>query len=108
MLETNALHNPETYNANKTHVMSLSELKNNGGMVTRVRLFSGKTNGTWFAELSYVDGTLPTGETVTVNGLPALGARTSLANDLREWADDEGVDAEEINLMNSGIWSFLY
>lgn len=109
MFETNALHSPQAYHATKTQAMTLSELENNGGTVTRVRLLAGRTNGRWFAELSYVDGTLPTGETVMIKGLPALNSgRYDIVTDLRQWADDEGVDAEQINLLNSGIWSFLY
>lgn len=108
MIETNALHSPEAYHAAKTQAMTLSELENSGGIVTRVRLFAEKRRGTWFVDVSYIDGTLPTGETVMIKGVPGLGRRSSLADDLRQWADDEGVDAEQINLMNAGIWSFLY
>ena len=107
-VETNPLYNPEAYHATKTTAMTLSELENNGGIVTRIRLLAEKRNGTWFVDVSYIDGTLPTGETVMVKGMPYLNRRDDIMTDLRQWADDEGVNAEDLNLLNSGIWSFLY
>lgn len=78
--ETNPLHNPET----KVRSMNLSELALAGGIVTHVRTFIERRNGTWFADISHIDGTLPTGELVRVNCTPAPGERGAIMDELRD------------------------
>lgn len=88
--------------------LSLRELVDNGGRITRVRWLKDYIPGRgWVADLSYVHGTLADGTRVNVTALPSallipLGARR---RNLVEWAMSEGVYAKGCGLLDDSVES---
>lgn len=86
---------------------NLADLAAAGGTIYRVRMSLEKRRGCQFAEIAYIDATLPSGERVMIDGTPELGESGAILFDLRDWAAEYGVDADLIGLTNTGAWSFI-
>lgn len=105
--ETNALEFPHLYHAAKSRSLNLAELALAGGTIYRVRMSLETRRGCQVAEIVYIDATLPSGERVMVDGTPELTERGAILFDLRDWAAEYGVDADEVGITNTGAWSFM-
>ena len=103
--QTNGLEDPTAYYSEEFAFMSLKELASAGGRITRVRLL--KEAGR--VDLSYVHGTLPSGQTVHVwnPGFYLLPVR-AVKGELIAWAKEEGVYAKGIGLLDEANWSIAW
>jgi hypothetical protein len=94
-----------------TEAMSLGELSDAGGRVTKVRFIGGDYipgRGKCY-DLSYTHGELPNGAQVRIEHLPAifLTPRRALKGELIRWAKDEKVFAKGLGMLDEGNWSIL-
>lgn len=103
-IETNRLEDDlvfQYHTIDREHI-TLRELADAGGMVTRVRMF--RDNG--ITDVSYVYGVLPDGTEVRIWHLPCAEYMLPV-HLLLDWAKSEGVYAKGIGLLNSLNWSIL-
>jgi hypothetical protein len=86
--------------------MTLKEISNAKGKITRVRLFQ---EGIW-CDISYIHATLPDGRIVNVRLTgPSHGIkRYAVKKVFIQWAKDQGVYAKGIDLLNESVWSVLH
>jgi hypothetical protein len=109
--ETNGLVNGQAYHAqvDYSRALSLREVSDLGGKITRVRLLTETVPGVGkLADVSYIHATLPDGTTVNVqNGLDNLIPLRTIRGAMIIWAKQEGVFAKGIGLLDSGNWSVL-
>jgi hypothetical protein len=103
--ESNGLVDGSAYHAEvdyKVRPLSLKEVAEAGGKITRVRLLAEMGR----ADVSYIHATLPGGKTVPVrvelNNLTPLRA---LKGAMIKWATEEGVSAKGLGLLDEGNWS---
>lgn len=104
MYETNRLEDDLVfeYHTIDREPITLLELADAGGQVTRVRMF----REAGYTDVSYVYGVLPDGTEVRVWDLP--DAEYALpVHLLLSWAKSEGIYAKGIGLLNSLNWSIL-
>lgn len=104
--ETNGLENSHDYHAgvDYTQVLSLKELSDAKGKITRLRVLS--DHGRY--DISYVHATLPDGTIVTVRDeCYGRGFIRWIKSDLLGWAKEQGVYAKGIGLLDEGNWSIL-
>lgn len=104
--QINPLADPDAYYREAPAFMSLKALADAGGTVTRVRWL--KEGGRM--DLSYVHGTLPDGTRVHVQDAPALYLRPqwTLKRDLIAWAQEAGVYAKGLGLIDQANWSVAW
>ena len=112
-METNGLLEGHSYHAGVDYAneMQLSDFAKAGGVVTRVRVLTGFWGGVKMADISYIHGKLPNGTTVPLNvqvenGVPLWGPR-GLKAKLIAWAEDQGVYAKGLGLLDENNWSVL-
>jgi hypothetical protein len=108
--ETNGLVDGAAYHASVDYsrTLSLKEVSDAGGKITRVRLLTERVMGRTLCDVSYIHATLPDGTTVNVqNGLNNLTPYRTLKAEMIAWAKREGVFAKGIDLLNEGNWSTL-
>lgn len=107
--ETNGLVNGSAYHAEVDYTrrpLTLKEVREAGGRITRLRLLTERTYGGTFCDVSYIHATLPGGETVPVqNHLNNLTPLRALKGELIKWATREGVSAKGLGLLDEGNWS---
>jgi len=108
--ESNGLVNGSEYHSqvDYSHRMSLKEVSDAGGTISRLRILTEVVPGTGrLCDISYIHATLPSGETVDVyNGLNGLLPMRNLKKELIDWAKREGVFAKGIGLLDN--WSVMY
>lgn len=91
--------------------LSLGELVRRGGKITRVRLLTESWAGTRMADISYIHGTLPSGQVVPLRvemGSGPLWGPKGMKAQFIEWAKAEGVYAKGCGLLDENNWSVLY
>ena len=92
------------------NLMTLSELSAAGGKVTRVRVLAVVWPGRGLiGDISYIHGTLPTGQVVPIQiDMPSSGIGV-LVRELRgefiAWGKQQGVLVKGIGLLDSTVWS---
>ena len=103
-IETNRLEDDLVfkYHAIDREPVTLKELADAGGQVTRVRMF--RDHG--ITDISYIYGFLPDGTQVRISDLPDAGYALPF-HLLLAWAKSEGVYAKAIGLLNGMNWSIL-
>jgi hypothetical protein len=92
--------------------MSLAELAAAGGKVTRVRVLADVWPGLGLiGDISYIHGTLPSGQVVPIRvDLPSGGMGVlvrELKGEFIAWGKEQGVFAKGIGLLDNSIWSVL-
>lgn len=100
----------EAYIPAEVH-MTLGELAMRKGTIAKVRWIGGDYvmgRGKCY-DLSYVQGTLPSGERVSLHHLPAayLIPRNKRKAAMIEWARQGKVFAKALGLLDEGAWSTL-
>lgn len=94
------------------NLMSLRELSDKGGRITRVRLLTESWAGTRMADISYIHGQLPDGTIVPVRhdeaGSGPLWGPKGMKAQFIEWAKSQGVFAKGLGLLDENNWSVLY
>lgn len=113
--ETNGLVNGHDYHGGVDYAnqMTLAELAQRGGKISRVRILTGSWAGQRMADVSYIHATLPDGTTVPLNvtgnvmGVPLWGPKGLKAMFI-EWAKEQGVYAKALGLLDESNWSILY
>uniref|UniRef100_A0AAU6R6Z3 CYTH domain-containing protein n=1 Tax=Micrococcus phage Kurnik TaxID=3092208 RepID=A0AAU6R6Z3_9CAUD len=99
--ETNPLVDGAAYHANTKLEVSLKELEERGGKITRVRVFRERT----FYEISYIHGEID-GVQVRVTGME-VGPTRFIKRELVERAQEQGVFAKGLGLLDEANWSIL-
>lgn len=89
--------------------MTLREVSEKGGRITRVRILTGRWAGVRMADISYIHATLPGGKIVPVyvgvgNGIPLR----QLKGEFIKWAQSERVFAKGLGLLDESNWSILH
>lgn len=106
--QTNGLVDGAGYHAavDYSRRLSLKEVADAKGQITRVRILTERTFGGTLCDISYIHATLPSGETVDVESHPNnLTPLRSLKGEMIKWAQREGVFAKGIGLLDEGNWS---
>jgi hypothetical protein len=106
-IETNPL--PEGYldNASRGSI-SLAEVAQRGGRITRVRLLLERMPQGRVADISYVHANIA-GERYNVRtDVPYMIPANRVKAELIEWAKREGVYAKALGLLDESNWSKLY
>lgn len=99
----------DNYNFDREQV-TLAELAERGGHITRLRVLTESVMGQKLADVSYIHGVLADGTPVRVQEGPDLmfaplyGPR-GLKSRLIAWAKSEGVFAKGVGLLDEGVWS---
>lgn len=91
--------------------MTLGELVAKGGRVTRVRILTDNWGGQKMADISYIHGTLPSGQIVPLYvqaGSGPLWGPKGLKAQFITWAKEEGVYAKGCGLLDESNWSVLH
>jgi hypothetical protein len=104
-VETNPLTTPHT----GSRSMSLAQVHDLGGKITRIRILTERNRGETYADISYVQATLPDGEVVqlrvlTGNYFPLRQINAALL----DWARFEQVYGKAMDLFNPAVRSILY
>jgi hypothetical protein len=89
-----------------THPMTLREVQDAGGRVTRLRMLTER--GYPFMDISYIHATLPDGRTVSVQGTSFRPTRRNTKGSIIEWARSEGFNAKRLGMLDEGNWSILW
>lgn len=92
---------------NYAEELSLREVADRGGKITRLRILGGGPSDGFRCDISYCHATLPNGDTVPVRVNASTGFIRSLKGDLIEWAKSEGVFAKGLGLLDENNWSVL-
>jgi hypothetical protein len=107
--QTNGLVNGTAYHASVDYTsrMTLREVRDAGGRITRVRILTERVQGRTFCDISYIHATLPDGKVVDVANVTVdnLTPRHKLMGALIAWAKAEGVYGKGIGLLDHGNWS---
>lgn len=87
------------------NLMSLREVSDRGGKVTRVRILKEGP----YADISYIHATLPDGNVVPIHLTgPSVGERFfRLKEEFVKWAKAEHVFAKGLGLLDESNWSVL-
>jgi hypothetical protein len=108
--ESNGLvHGQEYHAAVDYNGMTLAEVRDAGGQITRVRILTERINGYMYADISYVHATLPNGQTVNVLdvNVPNLTPYNKLVPALIEWGKANKVYVKGLGLLDKSNWSVL-
>jgi len=101
--ETNPLVDGAAYHANTQLEVSLKELEERGGKITRVRVFKERN----YADVSYIHGEID-GVQVRIRGGEGHGGSFyTLKRRFVEWAIQEGVHGKRLGLLDDSNWSVL-
>jgi hypothetical protein len=94
------------------NLMTLAEVAEHGGRITRVRLLTESWAGTRMADISYIHATLADGTIVPVRhdeaGSGPLWGPKGMKSQFIEWAKSQGVYAKGLGLLDESNWSVLY
>jgi len=109
VIETNPMVEHTTYNFERGPV-SLKQLSDEGGHVTRVRLLTEGYGGIRLTDISYIHAMIGD-EAVTISDLPStntLWGKGGVKAVFVRWASEEGVYAKGLGLLDENNWSVLY
>lgn len=111
--ESNPLVDAHAYHANRyaagIEYMTLGELADRGGRITRLRILSEKYAGVRMCDISYVHGVLPDGTSVSLHATWPMGFNyRELTKHLIEWAREEGVYAKRVHLLDPVVRSIMF
>lgn len=100
--QTNALVDPNAYYSQAFQGVSLKELQNNQGRITRVRFL--REMGRY--DISYIHGEMH-GKPVFITDVPPIFLRPhhQLKGLLITWAQEVGVYGKGLGLLDDGNWS---
>lgn len=110
--ESNGLESPNEYHDGVDYAdqLSLKEVAEAGGKITRLRVLSEwRPGGGSIKDVSYCHATLPDGKVVPVRiGWDLLGVPArKFKGELIAWATEEGVFAKSLGLLDESNWSQL-
>ena len=104
--ETNGI--PDGYTFDRQEV-TLSELAEKRGKITRVRLLTERWPSGRMADVSYIHGVLGDGTPVRIRETyHCSGLLRTMKKQFIDWAKEEGVYAKGLGLLDEGNWSVLY
>ena len=107
--ETNGLVNGAAYHGEVDYATtySLKDIARFGGKITRFRLIGDYVPGVGkMVDVSYIHAVLPGGKIVPVqNQLPNLMRLWEVKGLIIKWAQEEGVYAKGLGLLDQGNWS---
>lgn len=108
-LSTNPLLDPAAYHASVSHEdMTLAEVRDAGGKLTRIRILGGGPSDGFMADISYIHATLPDGRIVRLyQNWPMCFPIRRLKSELLAWAKENGVFGKSVDLFNEGIYDIL-
>jgi hypothetical protein len=97
-----------TYHESVDHTepMTLREVQDAGGRVTRLRMLTDR--GCPFLDISYIHATLPDGRIVSVLGTSTQPSKRNIKGSLIEWARREGFNAKALGMLDRENWSILW
>ena len=88
--------------------MTLAEVSQRNGRITRVRILGGGRSDGYMADISYVHATLPDGTIVPLHAdYPVCFPIRKVKGELIEWAKYHGVYAKGLGLLDESNWSIL-
>lgn len=114
VVETNPLDGGADYHAavHAARPVTLREVAEHGGRVTRVRLLTDSWAGTRMADVSYIHVTFPNGVSAPLIVSGSVGGplwgKQGIKAQFIAWARQEGVNAKALGLLDEAVWSILY
>jgi hypothetical protein len=107
---TNPLLDPAEYHSSVDYSdqMTLRQVRDAGGKVTRIRILGGGPSDGFYADISYIHATLPSGKVVPLyQNYPMCFPIRKLKSVLIEWAKEEGVFGKALGILDEGVWDIL-